>query len=154
MRVEFGQVNEDHTQSELKWQPGGGLGVRVEWVCKRDGHTEEEEGEVDDGKVEGGRDDDEGHVAFGEEEAESKAKSKGVGKAKGLGEGDASIDVIGGVDDESGRDGDRDAEKGDGVVGDGESLMIGRRRDRNMRTEALEGFGFRKAIDGLIVGGR
>ncbi|PKI79471.1 hypothetical protein CRG98_000102 [Punica granatum] len=58
------------------------------------------------------------------------------------------------IDDESGADGDGGAKKGDGVVGNGEGLMIGRRRERNLRTEAVEGFGFRaKAIDGLTVGG-
>ncbi|OWM91486.1 hypothetical protein CDL15_Pgr017404 [Punica granatum] len=127
-------------------------GIGDEWVCKRDNHAE---GEVDDGNVEGGRGEDEGCVAFGEEEAGPEAKNKGVGKARGMIEGDASIDVVGGVDDESGGDRDGGAEKGDSVVGDGERLMIERRRDRNLRTEAVEGFDFRaKVIDGLTVGGR
>ncbi|OWM78349.1 hypothetical protein CDL15_Pgr016073 [Punica granatum] len=113
------------------------------------------EGEVDDGNVEGGRDKDEGCVAFGEEEVGPEAKSMGVGKAEGLGEGEASVDVVGGVDDESGGDGDGGAEKGEGVVGDVEELMIGRWRERNLRTEAVKGFGFRaKVIDELTVGGR
>ncbi|PKI32505.1 hypothetical protein CRG98_047104 [Punica granatum] len=114
-----------------------------------------EEGEIDDGNVEGERDEDEDCVAGGEGEASPKAKSKGVSKAEGLGEGKALVDVVGGVDDESRGDGDGGAEKGEGVVDDGEGLMIGRRREKNLRTEAVKGFGSRaKAIDGLTVGGR
>ncbi|PKI71889.1 hypothetical protein CRG98_007748 [Punica granatum] len=172
-RVEFELVNEDHTQSELKRQLGssleggegdggvadvdlvGNLLVGAEWVCRRDDYAEGEEGEVDDWIVEGGRDEDEGCVAFREGEADSEVKSKGVGKAEGLGKGEASVDVVGGADDESKGDEDGGVEKGDSVVGDGTGLMIERRRERNLRTEAVEGFGFRaKAIDEITVGGR
>ncbi|OWM83423.1 hypothetical protein CDL15_Pgr012904 [Punica granatum] len=118
-RVEFGRFNEDHTQSELKRQLGGGPGggegdggvadvdlvgslrVGAKWVCKRDDHAEGEEGEIDDGNIEGGRDKDEGRIALEQREAGPEAESKGVGKAKGLGEGEASVDVVGDVNDES-----------------------------------------------------
>ncbi|OWM82808.1 hypothetical protein CDL15_Pgr029169 [Punica granatum] len=114
-----------------------------------------EEGEVDDGNIKGGRDGDEGRVALGEREAGLEVESKGVDKAKCLGEGEASVDVVRGIDDESGGDEDGVPKKGEGVVGDGEGLMIGRWRERNLRTEPMEGFGFRvKAIDGLTIGGR
>ncbi|OWM83437.1 hypothetical protein CDL15_Pgr012918 [Punica granatum] len=109
MRVEFGRVNEDHTQLELK---RGFIG---------------DEGEVDNENVEGGRDGDEGCVTFEEGEAGPEAKSKGVGEVEGLIEGEASVDVFRSIDDESGGDRDGGAEKGDDVVGDGEGLMIGRR---------------------------
>ncbi|PKI79050.1 hypothetical protein CRG98_000531 [Punica granatum] len=91
MRVEFGRVNEDHTQLELK---RGFIG---------------DEGEVDNENVEGGRDGDEGCVTFEEGEAGPEAKSKGVGEVEGLIEGEASVDVFRSIDDESG--GDRDGEQ-------------------------------------------